>query len=152
METRLPARRDAPDQCRAGARKRNLRKCFPVNMNPFEQIKTRLRDFAADRDWDQFHSPKNLSMALIVEASELVEHFQWLKQDESLVLSPEKLNEVAQEIADIQIYLVRIADKLGVDIEKAVDEKIAINEQKYPADKVRGSAGDVDFSGCDDGC
>jgi dCTP diphosphatase len=121
-------------------------------MNPFEQIKTRLRDFAADRDWDQFHSPKNLSMALIVEASELVEHFQWLKQDESLVLSPEKLNDVAQEIADIQIYLVRIADKLGVDIEKAVDEKIAINEQKYPADKVRGSASNEDFSGCDDGC
>ena len=124
----------------------------PLTMNPFEQIKTRLRDFAADRDWDQFHSPKNLSMALIVEASELVKHFQWLKQDESLVLSPEKLNEVAQEIADIQIYLVRIADKLGVDIEKAVDEKIAINEQKYPADKVRGSASNEDFSGCDDGC
>jgi dCTP diphosphatase len=121
-------------------------------MNPFDQIKTRLRDFAAERDWDQFHSPKNLSMALIVEASELVEHFQWLKQDESLALSADKLNEVAQEIADIQIYLVRIADKLGVDIEQAVDEKIALNERKYPADKVRGSAGEDDYSGCDDGC
>jgi dCTP diphosphatase len=121
-------------------------------MNPFEEIKRRLRDFAAERDWEQFHSPKNLSMALIVEAGELVEHFQWLKQDESLALSPDKLKEVEQEIADIQIYLVRLADKLGVDIEQAVDEKIAINEQKYPADQVRGSAGEDDFSGCDDGC
>lgn len=121
-------------------------------MNPFNRIKTRLRDFAAERDWEQFHSPKNLSMALIVEAGELVEHFQWLKQDESLALSSDKLDEVAQEIADIQIYLVRLADKLGVDIEKAVEEKIAINERKYPAAMVRGSAGEDDYSGCDDGC
>ena len=121
-------------------------------MNPFDQIKTRLRDFAAERDWDQFHSPKNLSMALIVEAGELVEHFQWLKQDESLALSSDRLGQVAQEIADIQIYLVRLADKLGVDIEKAVDEKMAINERKYPATTVRGSASDDDYSGCDDGC
>ena len=121
-------------------------------MNPFNEIKLRLRDFAADRDWDQFHSPKNLSMALIVEAGELVEHFQWLKQDESLALSADKLKEVEQEIADIQIYLVRLADKLGIDIEKAVEEKIAVNAQKYPADEVRGSASLDDFSGCDDGC
>lgn len=149
---RCPAHRDAADQGGTRTDKRNSRKRFAVTMNPFDQIKTRLRDFAAERDWDQFHSPKNLSMALIVEASELVEHFQWLKQDESLALSADKLNEVAQEIADIQIYLVRIADKLGVDIEQAVDEKIALNERKYPADKVRGSAGEDDYSGCDDGC
>jgi NTP pyrophosphatase (non-canonical NTP hydrolase) len=121
-------------------------------MNPFDRIRSRLRDFASERDWEQFHSPKNLAMALIVEAAELVEHFQWLKQDESLALSPDKLKEVGQEIADIQIYLVRIADKLGIDIEQAVDRKIALNEQKYPANRVRGSAGEDDFSGCDDGC
>jgi NTP pyrophosphatase (non-canonical NTP hydrolase) len=121
-------------------------------MNPFHQIRSRLRDFAAERDWEQFHSPKNLSMALIVEAGELVEHFQWLKQDESLALSADKLKEVEQEIADIQIYLVRLADRLDIDIEKAVEEKIALNARKYPAEEVRGSAGLDDFSGCDDGC
>jgi NTP pyrophosphatase (non-canonical NTP hydrolase) len=121
-------------------------------MNPFDSIKSRLRDFASERDWEQFHSPKNLSMALIVEASELVEHFQWLTQDESLSLSGDKLREVEQEIADIQIYLIRLADRLGVDIEQAVDEKMRLNAEKYPADKVRGGLGEDDFSGCDDGC
>jgi len=115
-----------------------------------EQIKTRLREFAAERDWDQFHSPKNLAMALIVEAAELVEHFQWLTEEQSQALPPEKLAEVEQEIADIQIYLIRIADKLGVDMEKAVNAKIELNEKKYPAEKVRGSA--VKYSDFDDGC
>ena len=119
-------------------------------MESLEQIKTRLREFAAERDWDQFHSPKNLSMALIVEAAELVEHFQWLTEDQSQTLPPEKLAEVEQEIADIQIYLIRLADKLGVDMEKAVNAKIKLNEKKYPADKVRGSA--VKYNDCDDGC
>lgn len=119
-------------------------------MDPFEQIKTRLREFAAARDWDRFHSPKNLAMALIVEAAELVEHFQWLKQDESRSLPPERLERVAQEIADIQIYLVRLADQLCIDIEKAVATKIEVNERKYPADKVRGSA--EKYNACDDGC
>jgi dCTP diphosphatase len=115
-----------------------------------EQIKTRLREFAAERDWDQFHSPKNLAMALIVEAAELVEHFQWLTEDQSQTLPPEKLAEVEQEIADIQIYLIRLADKLGVDMEKAVNAKIELNEKKYPAEKVRGSA--AKYSDCNDGC
>ena len=119
-------------------------------MQSLEQIKTRLREFADERDWDQFHSPKNLAMALIVEAAELVEHFQWLSEEQSQTLSPEKLAEVAQEIADIQIYLIRLADKLGVDMEKAVNAKIELNEKKYPAEKVRGSA--VKYSDCDDGC
>jgi NTP pyrophosphatase (non-canonical NTP hydrolase) len=109
-----------------------------------DQIKHRLREFAAERDWDQFHSPKNLAMALIVEAAELVEHFQWLTEEQSQALSPDKLAEVEQEIADIQIYLIRLADKLGVDMEKAVNAKIELNAKKYPADKVRGK--------CDDGC
>ena len=119
-------------------------------MQSLEQIKTRLREFAKERDWDQFHSPKNLAMALIVEAAELVEHFQWLSEEQSQTLSPEKLAEVAQEIADIQIYLIRLADKLGVDMEKAVKAKIELNEKKYPAEKVRGSA--VKYSDCNDGC
>ena len=119
-------------------------------MQSLEQIKTRLREFASERDWDQFHSPKNLSMALIVEAAELVEHFQWLTEDQSQTLPPEKLAEVEQEIADIQIYLIRLADKLGVDMEKAVNAKIKLNEKKYPADKVRGSA--AKYSDCNDGC
>jgi dCTP diphosphatase len=119
-------------------------------MQSLEQIKIRLREFAAERDWDQVHSPKNLAMALIVEAAELVEHFQWLTEDQSQTLPPEKLAEVEQEIADIQIYLIRLADKLGVDMEKAVNAKIELNEKKYPADKVRGSA--AKYSDCNDGC
>ena len=110
-------------------------------MQSLEQIKIRLREFTAERDWDQFHSPKNLAMALIVEAAELVEHFQWLTEEQSQTLSPNKLAEVGQEIADIQIYLIRIADKLGVDMEKAVNARIELNEKKLPADKVRGKAG-----------
>jgi NTP pyrophosphatase (non-canonical NTP hydrolase) len=116
----------------------------------FKQIKIRLREFAAERDWDQFHSPKNLAMALIVEAAELVEHFQWLTEEQSQSLPPDKLAEVEQEIADIQIYLIRLADKLGVDMEKAVNAKIELNAQKYPAEKVRGSA--EKYNDCGDGC
>ena len=119
-------------------------------MESLDQIKHRLRDFAAERDWDQFHSPKNLAMALIVEAAELVEHFQWLTEEQSQTLPPDKLAEVEQEIADIQIYLIRLADKLGVDMEQAVNAKIKLNEKKYPAEKVRGSA--VKYNDCDDGC
>ena len=119
-------------------------------MSEPEKIKLRLRQFAEERDWDQFHSPKNLAMALIVEAAELVEHFQWLTEEQSQTLPPDKLAEVEQEIADIQIYLIRLADKLGVDMEKAVNAKIELNEKKYPAEKVRGSA--VKYNDCDDGC
>ena len=104
------------------------------------QLKQRLRDFAKARDWDQFHSPKNLSMALIAEAAELVEHFQWLTEKQSNELTSDKLLEVEQEIADIQIYLIRIADKLGINVLDAVQKKIVLNETKYPADKVRGSS------------
>jgi NTP pyrophosphatase (non-canonical NTP hydrolase) len=110
------------------------------SQSELEELKIRLRKFALDRDWDQFHSPKNFSMALIVEAAELVEHFQWLTEDESKNLPKDKLAEVALELADIQIYLIRIADKLNIDLLKAVNEKILLNEKKYPAEKVRGSS------------
>lgn len=105
-----------------------------------KSLQERLRRFAAERDWDQFHSPKNLSTALIVEAAELLEHFQWLTQDQSTNLSREKLLEVEAEIADIFIYLLRLSDKLGIDMLDAATRKIARNEEKYPAEKVKGSA------------
>lgn len=106
----------------------------------FDQIKEQLRQFAQERDWDQFHSPKNLSMALIVEAAELIEHFQWLSEEQSQNLPPEKLAEVELELADIQIYLIRLADKLELDLLSAVKKKLSLNAKKYPAEKVRGSS------------
>jgi dCTP diphosphatase len=109
-------------------------------MKNFEETRHRLREFCAARDWDQFHSPKNLAMALIVEAAELVEHFQWLTEEQSAALPADKLAAVAQEVADIQIYLVRLADKLDIDLDAAVAAKLTVNEQKYPADKARGNA------------
>ena len=109
-------------------------------MNEFEELRVRVSDFARERDWEQFHSPKNLSMALIVEAGELVEHFQWLKQSESRELPEEKLAAVEEELADILVYLVRIADQLGVDLIRAADKKIKSNGAKYPVEIVRGSA------------
>ncbi len=105
-----------------------------------DELKATLRAFADERDWDQFHSPKNLSMALSVEVAELLEHFQWRTEAESHALAPETAEQVAEEIADIQIYLVRLADKLSVDIEAAVGRKIETNRRKYPADKARGDA------------
>jgi len=102
-------------------------------------LRDRLRKFVAERDWDQFHSPKNLAMALSVEASELMEHFQWLTEDESRRLAPAKLADVRDEMADVLVYLVRLADKLDVDLLAAAAQKIDKNALKYPADQVRGS-------------
>src|SRR3954452_10994956 len=103
-------------------------------------LRDRLRAFAAARDWDQFHSPKNLAMALIAEAAELVEHFQWLTEGESAALPEVKRAQVADELADVLVYLVRIADKLDIDLLEAVTAKMARNEAKYPAERVKGSA------------
>jgi len=102
-------------------------------------LRDTLRKFVAERDWDQFHSPKNLAMALSVEASELLEHFQWLTEAESHRLAPEKRDEVRDEMADVLVYLVRLADKLDVDLLAAAAQKIDKNALKYPAEKVRGS-------------
>lgn len=109
-------------------------------MQDLESVRQRLREFAAVRDWDQFHSPKNLSMALSVEASELVECFQWLTEEQSRSLSADQLAAVTDEIADVQLYLIRLADKIGVDISVAIEQKIKKNEAKYPAEKVKGSS------------
>lgn len=111
-----------------------------TDRDALQALKLRLRQFAETRDWDQFHSPKNLSMALIAEVAELVEHFQWLTEEESAKLPHDKAAEVTQELADILIYLIRLADKLDVDLVRAAENKIDHNEKKYPADKVRGSS------------
>ena len=112
----------------------------PGESAALEALRERLGRFAAERDWERFHTPKNLSMALIAEAAELVEHFQWLEPGESERLSPERLEAVAMELADIQIYLIRIADRLGVDLLESAWRKIEINERRYPAERVRGDA------------
>lgn len=101
-------------------------------MDTLEDLKKRLREFAHERDWEQFHSPKNISMALIVEAAELVEHFQWATPEESQELTAEKRAEVADEIADVLIYLTELADVLGIDPIDAARRKIAKNAVKYP--------------------
>lgn len=106
----------------------------------FEKLSKTLAKFAMDRDWEQFHAPKNLVMALSVEAAELTEHFQWLTEEQSNNLSKEKLDEVAFEMADIYIYLTRLATRLEVDLPQYVDEKIILNEKKYPVEKVKGSS------------
>jgi len=103
-------------------------------------IKQRLREFAEARDWEQFHSPKNLTMALSVEVAEIVEHFQWLTEEQSNNLPQETVDEVATELADTLLYLVRLADKLDIDLLDAARRKIDINEQKYPVEKSRGHA------------
>lgn len=105
--------------------------------------------FAQARDWEKFHSPKNLSMALAGEAGELLEHFQWLTEAQSNALSDAKREAVALELADIMIYLLRISERLSIHLGEAVERKMAINEQRYPADKVRGDArraGEYEFN------
>lgn len=107
-----------------------------------KDIKKRLRKFAKDRNWDQFHSPKNLSMALAAEAAELLEIFQWLtdEQSKNIVNSEKDMAAVREEIADVFIYLVRLADKLNIDIEKEALAKIALNEKKYPVELSKNNA------------
>ena len=109
-------------------------------MGSMEKIKHRLRHFAEEREWYQFHSPKNLCMALSAEVAEVVEHFQWLTQEQSNNLSQDKLLEVENELADTFIYLIRLADKLDIDLFSAAEDKIDINERKYPVGKSKGNA------------
>ncbi len=99
-----------------------------------------LRDFAEERDWSQFHSPKNLASALIVEAGELLEPFQWLSEDESRSLPPEKRQAVADEMADVLLYLVQLSSALGVDLLAAARAKLQRNALRYPADRARGTS------------
>lgn len=105
-----------------------------------EDLRRRLAAFATARDWDQFHSPKNLAMALAAEAGELLEHFQWLSESQSETLDAARRDAVALELADVLLYLVRLADKLDIDLVAAAHRKIGLNELKYPSDKARGNA------------
>jgi NTP pyrophosphatase (non-canonical NTP hydrolase) len=103
-----------------------------------DDLNARLLRFARERDWEQFHSPKNLAMALAGECGELLEHFQWLSEEQSASLDADKKRAVGHEMADILIYLLRLAERLDLDLLAAVHEKIALNERRYPAHKVRG--------------
>jgi dCTP diphosphatase len=112
----------------------------PDSNTTVAELRKLVADFVAERDWSQFHSPKNVSMALAIEAAELMEHFQWLTTDASreLAADPAKLGEVAEELADVIGYSFALANELGLDISSAVRAKMVKNEEKYPAEKYRG--------------
>ncbi len=109
-------------------------------MDSLNDLTARLVEFARERDWERFHSPKNLCMALGGEVGELMEHFQWLTEDASRNLPPEKREQVGEELADCLLYLIRLAERLGIDPIAAAQRKLEINERRYPAERVRGDA------------
>lgn len=109
-------------------------------MNTFENVTERIRAFRDARDWMQFHNPKNLACSIVIEAGELLEHFQWKSEEESQAHVTQRRDEVAAEMADIAIYLLELADNLGIDLPTAMHQKIDHNEQKYPVEKAKGSA------------
>jgi dCTP diphosphatase len=109
-------------------------------MDRLDALRTQLAQFADERDWDQFHNPKNLAMALIAEAGELVEHFQWLSPQQAENLPAETKAEVALEIADVLLFLLRLADKLAIDPIAAAEQKMKLNAEKYPVEKSKGNA------------
>jgi len=105
-----------------------------------QQLQARLQAFAEERDWSQFHSPKNLAAALCVEAAELLEQFQWLTEEQSRELAGDKLAAVEEEIADVVLYVLQLSDKLGVDILAAANKKLLKNGEKYPVEKSKGTS------------
>ena len=109
-------------------------------MSELTQIRRKIRKFRDERDWMQFHNPKNLACSISIEANELLEHFQWCSSEQSLSVALKKKSEIAHEIADVAIYLIELADNLGIDLAESIGEKLAHNSEKYPADKVRGSS------------
>jgi len=111
-----------------------------MSATPLTDLTLRVRQFAAERDWDQFHTPKNLAMALVAEAGELAAEFQWLTAAQSAAPEAAQLARIRAESADVLIYLVRLADKLGFDLLAAAADKLKQNERRYPADQVRGSS------------
>ncbi len=108
--------------------------------NDLGALRRRLSEFAAERDWDQFHNPKNLAMALAGEAGEVLEHFQWLTFEQASNLTKETRAEVALECADVLLFLLRLCDKLDIDLAKAANKKLALNAKRYPVEKSRGKA------------
>ena len=109
-------------------------------MTELEQIQAAIRKFRDERDWMQFHSPKNLACSISVEAAELLEHFQWKSAEQSEATARERRTEISHEIADIAVYLIELADNLGIELIGAINEKMALNAIKYPIEKARGSA------------
>jgi NTP pyrophosphatase (non-canonical NTP hydrolase) len=109
-------------------------------VEPLHELRDALRRFSAERDWDRYHAPKNLAMALSVEAAELLEHFQWIGEEESKRLAPDRIAKIREELADVLIYLVRLADKLDVDLLAAARDKLVLNAAKYPVGKARGNS------------
>ena len=109
-------------------------------VDSLDELNRRLVAFARERDWEQFHSPKNLAMAMIAECAELVEHFQWLTEEQSYTLPADKKEAVALELADILIYLLRCSERLDIDLLAAAHRKVALNEARYPVERVRGDA------------
>ncbi len=109
-------------------------------MRDLAELKQRVREFVAERDWDRFHSPKNLAMALSVEASELVELFQWITEEESAALDAGRRQRAAEELADVLWFLVRVADRLDIDLLEAAEAKLVQNAKKYPVERVRGQS------------
>lgn len=111
-----------------------------MSKDSLTDLTLKLKDFAVQREWEQFHSPKNLAMALSGECGELLEHFQWLTEQQSLSISDAKKQEVSHEMADILIYLLRLSERLDINLIDAVYAKMAINEKRFPVDKVKGDA------------
>jgi len=109
-------------------------------MPGLDSLRDDLRRFAAERDWDQFHSPKNLAMALSVEAAELLERFQWMTEEASRKPDAVEMVKIQEEVGDVLNYLIRIADKLNIDLLDAASKKIQANELKYPIEKSRGNS------------
>ena len=109
-------------------------------MDELDDLRLRLRAFASDREWEVFHSPKNLAMALAAEGGELLEVFQWMTEAQSRALAPGAQSAAAEEMADVLLYLVRLADELGIDLIDAANRKLAKNAEKYPVDKARGNS------------
>ncbi|MCK6408072.1 nucleotide pyrophosphohydrolase [Thauera sp.] len=112
----------------------------PPAIDALIALRDAMRDFAAEREWEVFHTPKNLAMALAGEAGEVIEHFQWLTAEQSAALPPDTREEVAFELADVLLYLVRLADVLDIDLADAARRKIALNAQRYPVERARGRA------------
>lgn len=110
------------------------------HVDSLQELRDALREFAAARDWDQFHSPKNLAIAVSVEAAELLEHFQWTADNQSALLPPDSAAQVEEEMADVLLYLIRLADKLEIDLLSAARRKMALNAERYPVSKAKGSS------------
>ncbi len=109
------------------------------SIDSIDQLRARVNQFVEARDWAQFHSPKNLAMAMIVEAGEVVEHFQWMTEDESRQLDDAQKEQVGHELSDTFVYLLRIAEVCGIDLIEAANKKIDLNAKKYPVEKAKGS-------------